>query len=66
MMLLMVQEKNNQKQIKSSLAEESKHVRKLNILLHYVSEEGEAEEVISYVSCIKHKPATGTALLGSC
>lgn len=35
------------------------------VLLYYISEEGEAEEVIRHVSCIEHQSPVGTALLSS-
>lgn len=36
------------------------------VLLHNVSEEGEAEEVIGHVSCVEHQPSVGAALLSGC
>lgn len=36
------------------------------VLLHNVFEEGKAEEVIGYVSCIEHQSAVIAALLSSC
>ncbi len=35
------------------------------VLLYYVSEEGEGEEVIGHISCVEHQPAVGAAFLSS-
>lgn len=35
----------------------------VQVLLYYVSEEREAEEVVGHISCVEHESAIGAALL---